>query len=267
MSKIGGWGLLLGAAVGITLGAAGGYVFGSLKEMSRAPTSAPSSDPDRRGSYAQQGEDLVVNGIFELLGVASPSYLDIGAHHPSSNNNTYLFYLAGSRGVLVEPNPTYANLLRERRKGDTVVEVGIGISDEAEADYYVIAGDGQRNTFSKEQADELVKQKGRGVLVKVIKRPLVNVNEILAKHFAAAPPDFVSIDVEGLDLAILQTFDFDRARPKVFCVETSTLSGSVNKAILDLMDAKGYAARGGSFVNTVFVDRRALVGKTDDHEH
>lgn len=258
MSKIDRRSVLVGSLAGLTVGGSGGYASGALVEMSRAPKAAPTTDPDVKPSYAQQGEDLVVRNVLEVLGSATPTYVDIGAHHPSSNNNTYLFYKAGGRGVLVEPNPTYAQLLRERRPGDTVLEVGIGVTDQSEADYYVIAGDGQRNTFSKEQVDELIEREGRGVLLKVLKRPLVNVNAVLAKHFPQRAPDFVSIDVEGLDHAILKTLDFDKQRPKVFCVETSTLSGEVHKGILDLMEAKDYAVRGGSYVNTVFVDRSAL---------
>ena len=91
----------------------------------------------------------------------------------------------------------------------------------------------------------------------MIKRPLVNVNEVLARHFPASGPDFVSIDVEGLDLDILKTLDFGRFRPKVFCVETSLLDGDVHAGILELMASKEYAVRGGSFVNTVFIDERA----------
>lgn len=264
--------VLVGSLAGLTAGGGAGYVSGTLAEMSRnPPATGNNADPDLKPCYAQHGEDLVVRSILGMLDVPVPSFLDIGAHHPSANSNTYLLYKAGGRGVLVEPNPKYAELLRERRKGDTVLEIGIGITDQSEADYYLIAGDGQRNTFSKEQADELVKLKGRGVLVGVIKRPLVKVNAVLAKHFPARAPDFVSIDVEGLDHAILETFDFEKYRPKVFCVETATLTGEVHKDILALMESKEYAVRGGSFVNTIFVDRRALQARPGDgghdHEH
>jgi hypothetical protein len=55
--------------------------------------------------------------------------------------------------------------------------------------------------------------------------------------------------------SILGGFDFERFRPRVFCVET--LAGSRPDArIVDLMRSKDYEIRGGTFVNTVFVDRR-----------
>ena len=216
-------------------------------------------------SFAQFGEDLVVAATLAMYEIARPTYLDIGAHHPTLHSNTWLLYGRGSRGVLVEPNPEYVELLRKKRDGDTVLEIGIGISDQREADYYVITGDGTLNTFSKEQADALTARIGPSAISKVIKRPLVPVNEVLARHFAGGAPDFVSIDVEGLDLAILRTFDFERFRPKVFCVETSLLDGTLNQPLVDLMKEKGYSARGGSFVNTVFIDERAR--PTNRHGH
>ncbi len=34
-------------------------------------------------SYAQCGEDLIVSGLFQTLGISQPTYLDLGAHHPT----------------------------------------------------------------------------------------------------------------------------------------------------------------------------------------
>jgi FkbM family methyltransferase len=255
-SKVDRRSVLLGSLAGVTLAGPVGFMSGSLSQRGATSNAvAPFVADGARTSYAQQGEDLVAKSIFASSGITKPSYIDIGAHHPTFNNNTYLFYRDGGRGVLVEPNPVYAKLLREERPEDTVVEAGIGITGESQADYYVIRGDGQLNTFSKEQADELVRRGGPKTIVEVIKRPLVKVNDVLAKHFPAGP-DFFSIDVEGLDYEILKTLDFARFRPKVFCVETSQLDGSVHQGILELLVSKDYAVRGGSHVNTVFVDQR-----------
>src|SRR5947209_3939954 len=61
-------------------------------------------------SYAQQGEDLVVQNILAMVGVKGPiTYVDIGAYDPIFSSNSYAFYLAGGHGVLVEPNPPRSN--------------------------------------------------------------------------------------------------------------------------------------------------------------
>ena len=64
-----------------------------------------------------------------------------------------------------------------------------------------------------------------------------------------------SIDAEGLHLAILTTIDYRRFRPPIICVET-LVSGS-HQAIAEIptfMTSQGYVDRGGSFINTIFVD-------------
>jgi FkbM family methyltransferase len=243
---------VLGAAGGLGTGAAGAAV--GLTAYNR-------SLPAGQTSFAQQGEDLIVETICKYLKIDEPTYIDIGAAEPVRNNNTFLFYQKGARGVLVEPNPSLVPKLRSTRPGDTVLGIGIGITDQEEADYYMIGGPGgfALNTFSREMAESYATKTGNyHYIEKVIKVPLVNINKVLAEHFDGAP-DFFSIDVEGLDFDILKTLDFRRYRPQVFCVET-LIYGSlqVEKAIVEFMQSKDYVPRGDTFVNTIFVDRHRL---------
>lgn len=231
-------------------------------EIPPPPRDVGPMPPDgRRLSYAQQGEDVVLQAVLEHLGIPRPRYLDIGAFHPSISSNTFLFYARGSRGVLVEPNPFMAGLLRRARPEDVVLDVGVSVDGSTEADYYVIRERPQLNTFSREQADRYVAESGPGAIERVMKVPLRTINEILEQHFAAAPPDLVSIDVEGLDLALLQTLAFDRSRPAVFCVETLVYgTNEQREPTLEFLRGHGYAVRAGTFVNTIFVDERRLRG-------
>ena len=216
-------------------------------------------DPDgRRLSFAQQGEDLILRNVLESLGIAKPSYLDVGSFHPIVSNNTYLLYAIGGRGVLVEPNPFFAEMSRKLRPEDTVVAVGVGIGEEREADYYVIRGRPQLNTFSKEQLDRYVEQSGQGILERTVKVPLLPIDEILDEH-CKGTPDLLSLDVEGLDLKILESMSFDEHRPAVLCVETLVYNTrQVVGGVIDFLRERRYAVRGGTFVNTVFVDEERL---------
>jgi FkbM family methyltransferase len=208
-------------------------------------------------SFAQFGEDLVASGLLYTVGVKVPSYLDIGAYEPIDSNNTYLFHRRGGRGVLVEPNVALTDKLKSKRRGDTVLVAGIGISDTAESDYYVLSDD-QLNTFDKEQVERLTTETTTK-LIKVVKMPLLNINRVIAEHFGGAAPDFLSIDIEGLDFAVLKTLDFGRFRPKVICAETLiTASTKHNPETLGLLAANGYELRGMTHPNTLFVDRRAI---------
>ena len=229
-------------------------------EIPPPPADLGPMPPDgRRLSYAQQGEDVVLQAVLEHLGIARPRYLDIGAFHPSVSSNTFLLYARGSRGVLVEPNPHMAGLLRRARPEDTVLEVGVSVDGSESADYYVIRERPQLNTFSREQADRYVAESGPQVIEAVVKVPLRTIDSILEEHFGSAPPDLVSIDVEGLDLPMLRSMSFDRFRPAVLCVETLVYGTKEQREpTLELLRGHGYEVRAGTFVNTIFVDGRRL---------
>lgn len=205
---------------------------------------------------SQAGEDQLIRYLFySCLGIDKPSYLDIGANHPFACNNTFYFYSRGSKGVCMEPDPSFYTLLKKYRKRDTVLQAGVGLSNTTGADLYVFPGKYSGwNTFSAEEAAMRVSESG----VKyhqVIKVPLININDVIEKYFET-PPHFISIDVEGLDLQILQTLDFDRFKPAVICVESITFSVNNQETkipeIADFMESKGYFAFGDTHVNTIY---------------
>jgi len=243
----------LGGAAALLTGVAAGA--GGMNLVRGAQSFRPG---EAKHSYAQQGEDLILwNIASQFLRFHPVTYLDIGAHHPIAGNNTYLFYEKGYRGVLVEPNPALWDTLAATRPGDTLLRAGIGAGGESQADYYVISGDGGLNTFSKEMADSYATRTGqRYSIEKVIRLPLLDVNQVMLKHWGGAP-HVLSVDTEGYELTILQSLDFSRLRPNVVCVDTLEFnSRRVRTAVLELMAAKGYDIRGATFVNTIFVDRR-----------
>src|SRR5271166_2642026 len=144
MAKIHRRELLFSGAAGMVGGAAGFFGHRHFRRFPRGATP----------SYSQSGEDVTAKMIFDYLGIKQPSYLDIGAWLPQAGNNTYLFYTLGGRGVLVEPNVALISELKSVRPGDTVLNVGIGITEQKEADYYCLTID-QWNTFDKEEAERV----------------------------------------------------------------------------------------------------------------
>jgi len=244
------------------LGLVGGAAAGVAGTVAVAPKFTQPQLLPGKLSYAQQGEDIVLWQILVyVLGIPHPTYMDVGAHHPIFNNNTYLFYGLGSSGVLVEPNPGLHAVLKHIRPRDVLVGAGIGASAQAEADFYIIGGsdDAQLNTFSREQAETLVsRSNGKYRIDRVMKIPLLNINDLMRKHWNG-PPNLLSRDTEGYDLPILRSLDFKRMRPDVICVETQEIGGRhVLTEIMELMAKNGYEVRGGSFVNTIFIDRRHI---------
>ena len=136
---------------------------------------------------------------------------------------------------------------------------GIGVDKTGEADYYVMS-EPSWSTFDKTEAEHQVRvTRGRISIKEVRKLPLLNVNDVMAEHFKGRAPTFLSIDAEGWHFAILKSIDFERFRPPVICVET--LVSGESRTIPEIpafMETRDYVDRGGSFVNTIFVDAKLL---------
>jgi FkbM family methyltransferase len=211
--------------------------------------------PGYQRSYAQCGEDVLVSFLARnLLGIAKPTYLDIGAHHPTLLSNTYYFYRSGCSGVCVEPDPALWAGIKRKRGRDVCLNVGIG--DRRETKELYVLGSPDLNTFSGSQKD-LVEEKGAVKVSKVIRVELVPVNEVMAQYFRPWP-NFVSLDAEGMDLTILRGTDFKTYRPEVFCIETLSFTSQEKlPEITEFMTSVGYMVYADTYINTVYVERGA----------
>lgn len=213
-------------------------------------------------SYSQCGEDLIICPIFDALGIEKPSYVDIGAHDPVYLSNTYLLYLKGSRGVCVEPNPALYDNIQKKRKRDICLNMGVGITSVKEAEFYCMTSS-TLSTFSKGDAERMANY-GKEKIEKITVIPLISFDEII-RNYLISCPNLVSLDVEGLDLAILKSIDFTKYRPQVFCVETLTYTENKTEQkilpTIEFMLDNGYFIYGDTFVNTIFVDKEAWVAR------
>jgi hypothetical protein len=93
-----------------------------------------------------------------------------------------------------------------------------------------------------------------------IEVPNLHINDLLARY-AAQPIHYLSIDVEGGDLAILRAMDFERFRPRIMsCGPAGEIHPGNPQQMLETMSRAGYEAVAQTFVNLIFVDRRWLGG-------
>jgi FkbM family methyltransferase len=205
-------------------------------------------------SFSGCGEDVIAQSILSRLKIKKVSYIDIGAHDPVFGNNTYLFYKAGGKGVLVEPNPELYKKIRNSRPKDAVVNAGVGKIDD-EADFYAFKRS-TRNTFSKSDAENW--EEISGERPQILRQKLISLDSLIEKYLGGTPPDFVSMDTEGFDEEILSGFSW-RKRPKLFCIE-SVMPGNEsgikdrNSGVYSTMQNKGYILVAETTVNALFLD-------------
>ena len=206
-------------------------------------------------SYSQVGEDMIVDFLFQGLGI-QPVYLELGTNHPKYGNNTYKFYRRGCRGVLVEADPSLIPWIRRVRRRDRVLHVGVGTEDGATRPFYVFEN-AAINTFDEQEARARLRA-GTARGFREIPVAMATVNTLIEQQVRRTP-DFLSIDIEGMDLQVLQTLDFARFPVPVICAETCRYSENHVKekdpAIAALLEARGYFAYADTYVNTIFVNR------------
>jgi len=208
-------------------------------------------------SGAQAGEDRIVNYLFKSRKIDRIKYIDIGANHPVKGNNTYLFYLKGSRGVLVEPDIKFHKNLIQTRPDDILIKKGIGIKEEENVVLYLF-DDGSLNTLSKIQARE--RQKSGQSIIEEHEIGLVTIEKIIEQNFKDQLPELVSLDIEGMDLAIIESHNFNKYPVPVWIIETCSYSENHIKEkisdIIDKMEDKGYFVFGDTYINTIFVNKK-----------
>lgn len=220
-------------------------------------------------SFSQAGEDLIVSFILANMPNMPKriSYLDIGCNHYKNLNNTFRFYQKGYCGVLVEANPHMIDELRQYRPRDIIVNCGVGAESGQSMDFYITNGGGL-SSFSREFIDATLAQNPDAKIESVISVEIVSINEIIQKYFAACPT-FVSIDIEGNELASLAAMDLEKYRPLIFIVETIAYRkyvtlGIKRQDIVDFMQSKGYEEYAFTGINSIFVDTRVLKKNTNE---
>ena len=213
-------------------------------------------------SYSQAGEDAILRFLFREMRMPNIKYLDIGTNIPDHGNNTYLFYKQGSRGVCVEADASLINDIKTARPQDKVIHAGVSVHDEKETDFYIF-DEPSINTFDKKEA-EYRNSLGSHKMIKVVKVPMVNINDLIKSNFENYP-HLLSIDIEGLDMAVLSSLDYSSYPIPVICVETCTYSEThirpKDTSVAEMLKGKGYETYADTYINTIFINKKWFYDK------
>jgi len=166
-------------------------------------------------SYSQEGEDMVLRRLFEKQKFGF--YIDVGAHHPKRFSNTYFFYKQGWCGINIDAMPDSMKAFDKVRPKDINIEKPI--SDKDQTLTYYAFNEPALNSFSKRLSEE--RSGKNGYFIKFTQNiKTTTLENILDKSLPKGREiDFLSIDVEGLDFAVLKSNNFKKYRPKVILIE------------------------------------------------
>lgn len=185
---------------------------------------------EARGQLKQDIAALACNG-FKRNGY----FVDVGAAHPEYSSNTAMLErIFGWDGICAEANPHFHSALHASRRC-AVDERCVWSSTGARLSFH-FTHDTTLSTLSDfVYADHHAEARARASIGTV---ETVSLSDLLKTHGAPGHVDFLSIDTEGSELAILEAFDFSETSFGFICVEHNYAAN--REAIRALLEGRGY---------------------------
>ena len=197
-------------------------------------------------TYSQHGEDLFLMNLIQLLGLNKPSYLDLGAHHPVHISNTALLYQNGSRGVNVEANQLLMAEFYKQRPEDKNINCAVATQN-CIAPFFMESDHSVLNSldpnYCRQHNVEYSKQQ---------EVQCYTLHKLVDKCCDGIFPDILLTDIEGLDLEVLATTDFEDSKPRIIMTE---INHSEATLAIDILARKGFNFLCRIVSNMVFIDK------------
>jgi FkbM family methyltransferase len=186
-------------------------------------------EPESGGQF---GEDRILEEIF---GDRAEGYcVEIGAHDGRTGSATYVFEKRGWNCLLVEPIP---ESVQEIRKHRACTVVNCAVSDrEGVARFGVAEGVEAMSTFDLTPAHRDWIERAGGAVREITVRT-ATLDSLLAE--AAFPEiQFITIDVEGHEMAVLEGFTLEAHKPRIVIIEDNSIGG--DPQVARYMSQRGY---------------------------
>ena len=165
----------------------------------------------KKNSYSFNSVDLIIDYIFKDK--KNGFYLDVGAQHPVSNNNTYLLFKRGWKGINIDLDKKNIELFQTIRPED--INLNFALSDsEKEVDLFFYHEASPINTLSEKVSSF---QKAKVNKVKKINTKMLN--NVLEDLNFRNHIDYMNLDVEGHEIQVLSGFNISKYKPSVVSVE------------------------------------------------
>jgi hypothetical protein len=201
-----------------------------IADRSFVPDGGAGEDAPPAQIDAPRDAELIVEAllmpVLQRLGRPPGSifYFAIGLHGALPTDGTHLLYRKhGARGVLVEANRQVARLLKAARPQDQVIEAtASALATDAAADAEAV--------------------------------PVVPINALLQRH-ADRQIDYIAIDADGAEIALLQAMDLDKYRAHfIHCSPRQGFVPGAADKIAGVLQARGYVPIANTEGGLIFAD-------------
>jgi FkbM family methyltransferase len=202
-----------------------------------------------RTSYAQTGEDMILNWLF-------PSnkgfYVEVGCNHPKAYSNTFNLYKRGWNGLCIDANKNLILEYKRFRRND--ISVCAAISNHKRKAIFTEFFDSFISSLELEHVVKWEKKKPIKQRRTLITRTL---NDVLYEFNAPKCFDLLSIDVEGHDYEVLLSINLNRYTPKFILIEMHKfdISNPSSNKIYNYLISMNYVMIGYLVMNGYFAKK------------
>ena len=170
------------------------------------------------------------------------TFLEFGATDGLELSNSFMLEnTLNWSGVLSEPSPQWHEVLKENRQYTKIIKKCIWSESGKILDFFM----SDRGNFStlnefidSDKYSMPFNTESRKKAGKLITVETISLNDVIKEYFNNTSPSYISIDTEGSEFKILESFNFKKYRPKVFTVEHNFTE--LQNKIDELMVSKNY---------------------------
>jgi FkbM family methyltransferase len=173
-------------------------------------------------------------------------FVEVGANDPVAGSQTWLLEQQGWRGVLVEPQSSHCEKLRQQRKNSQVFQVACsGPGMAGEMDLLLAEEDG--SSTLRQQQDT------HGTDFVGTERVQVTTLDKVLAAAGVDKIDFLSLDVEGHEIEVMRGFDFSKFSPGLILIEDGVRDLTKHQ----FLKSRGYRLVKRTSINNWYVPRGA----------
>lgn len=184
-------------------------------------------------SYAQNMQDLWA--LWETgFKTEDAYYIEFGALNGKDFSNSYVLENLGWDGLIAEPHPSYKELVRKHRKCYFSTKCVFDKSGEI-VTFHMVKGRPALSSIGSHMTQDDKTHFRKNYVEHDVKT--ITLVDLLKEAGAPKNIDFLSIDTEGSELAILKAFDFSLYKIRLICVEHNDV---MRTDLYNLLTQKGY---------------------------
>lgn len=219
--------------------------------------------PNKIGTfYSQDGQDLFLASLLfnYLSNNPNPWVVDVGCNHPSHFSNSLFFEKwLGCKVLGIDPLAEFGEMWLQQRPSSTFIAAAIA-SASGSIVLRVPKGEMADNMFSSVSGGV---NKATGVEYTERTVQCYPMSQILGEQ-AITEVMLMSIDVEGVEIDVLRSLDFEKTIIRCFVIENNSLDLYGSEEIRDFLSRRGYIfiARIG-ILDDVFVHASMINGHPD----